>query len=82
MTYANSRILAANNAQDGTGKQHMTHPAPRLEFSETPLKVDKIQDQPSVELLPQPLVNWLVRVLARMSDRNVQTDGKEIHDNP
>jgi hypothetical protein len=82
MAYANSCTLAASNAQDGTGKQHMTYTAPRLEFSETPLKVDKIQDQPSVELLPQPLVNWLVRVLPRISDGNVQTDGKEIHDNP
>ena len=82
MAYANSHSLTTNSAQNGIGKQHMTYPGPSLDFSETPLKTNKIQVQPSAELLPQPLVNWLVRVLARRSDGKVQPDGKEIRDAP
>jgi hypothetical protein len=45
-----------------------------LDFSENPAQVDTISNQPASDFMPQPLADWLIRILARVRANQSQSD--------
>ena len=47
-----------------------------LDFSENSAQVDTISNQPASDFMPQPLADWLIRILARVRANQTQPDSK------
>jgi hypothetical protein len=66
--------LAARSEKDRVKRQLMPQTDVSLDFLENSSEMNKISNQPVPESLPQPLAEWLTRILARVHAAQTQPD--------